>query len=225
VSPSLFIPLAEDAGLIPMITDQVLAATLRDLGGLLQWRPDLYISINVGAEDLTRLRFLNALKVSVADRGVRPDQIRIEATERGFLQPSVAQEVIAAFRQAGHPVYIDDFGTGYSSLGYLQRFSVDCLKIDKSFIDAIGAEAATSSVVPYIIGMAATLGLDVVAEGVETLEQVSYLRSHGVRYCQGWLFSKALPSEEFRQFVGRQGIDLAAAEADPIMLESSVSRS
>jgi sensor c-di-GMP phosphodiesterase-like protein len=214
VSPSLFIPLAEDAGLLPEITDQVLTATLRDLGDFLPGRRDIYISINVGAEDLTRWRFLDVLGAAIAGSDIQPDQIRIEATERGFLQASAAQEVIAGFRRAGHPVYIDDFGTGFSSLAYLQTFSVDCLKIDKSFIDAIETEAVTSSVVPHIIDMARTLGLSIVAEGVETHGQASYLQSRGVRYCQGWLFSKALPADEFRRFAALPRTGSATALVD-----------
>lgn len=223
VSPSLFIPLAEDAGLVPEITDQVLAATLRDLGDFLRVRQDIYVSINVGAEDLTRLRFLDRLGDAIASSGIRPNQIRIEATERGFLQASAAQEVIAAFRRAGHPVCIDDFGTGYSSLAYLEKFSVDCLKIDKSFIDTIGTEAVTSSVVPHIIDMARTLGLYIVAEGVETNGQASYLQARGVRYCQGWLFSKAVPAAEFLRFVDRHHMTQASGrESAPARLVSGV---
>ncbi|MGF6853199.1 sensor c-di-GMP phosphodiesterase-like protein [Paraburkholderia sp. CI3] len=108
----------------------------------------------------------------------------------------MTRQTIAAFRSAGHPVYIDDFGTGYSSLAYLQTFMIDALKIDKSFVDTIARDAASSIVAPHIIDMAHELGVEVVAEGIERDEQVEYLLRRGVQYGQGWLFAKAMRREE-----------------------------
>ena len=102
-------------------------------------------------------------------------------------------------RDKGHSILIDDFGTGYSSLAYLQTLPVDCLKIDKAFIDALGYDAASSGVAPHIIRMAHALNLKVIAEGIEHDYQVELLRSEGVVYGQGWLFEKPLNAHQFRE--------------------------
>jgi sensor c-di-GMP phosphodiesterase-like protein len=203
VRPNLFIPMAENAGLIQQITDQVLDIILSELGTLLRRFPSFYVSINVGVEDLKSRRFLSVLNARLRGSGIAPQQIRIEATERGFLEPDVARDTIQAFRDAGHPVYIDDFGTGYSSLSYLQSFKVDALKIDKSFVDTIGQEAASSTVAPHIIAMAQSLGLQVIAEGIEDKMQADFLREQGVDYGQGWMFGRPMPAVELAQLMTR----------------------
>jgi sensor c-di-GMP phosphodiesterase-like protein len=203
VRPDHFIPLAEHRGLIQAITDQVLDTVLLELAEFLKRYPEYYVSINLSAGDLTTPRFLGVLRAALARQKVRPEQIRIEATERGFLDAEAAKEVIGAFRDAGHPVYIDDFGTGYSSLSHLQNFHVDALKIDKSFVDTIGQDAASSSVASHIIDMAATLDVQVIAEGIEREEQASYLHARGAQFGQGWLFSPPLTAAEFIRYVGK----------------------
>ena len=161
------------------------------------------MSVNLSAPDLTTRRFLDVLGPAIARQGVRPEQIRIEATERSFLDADAAKEVISAFRDAGHAVYLDDFGTGYSSLSHLQTFRIDGLKIDKSFVDTIGQDAASSSVASHIIDMAATLDVQVIAEGIEREEQAAYLHARGARFGQGWLFSPPLSAAEFIRYAGK----------------------
>ncbi len=136
----------------------------------------------------------------MAGSGILPQQIWMEATERGFLDLDRARTMLAQARRAGHSVAIDDFGVGFSSLQYLEQLPLDALKIDKSFIDAIGTESATSPVTPHIIDMAKELGLWVVAEGVETEAQLAYLHTRKVEFAQGWLFSRPLPRDEFVVF-------------------------
>jgi sensor c-di-GMP phosphodiesterase-like protein len=202
VAPDLFIPFAEQTGLIQQITDQVLDLIVTEMGPYLRSRPEFYISINVSAEDLKTRRFLQVLTARLMDTGIAPRQLRIEATERGFMDADTSRDTIQAFRDAGHPVYIDDFGTGYSSLSYLQSFKVDVLKIDKSFVDTIGQDAASSNVAPHIIAMAHALGLEIVAEGIEHEAQAAYLREHGTQFGQGWLFAKAMPAVELKRYLG-----------------------
>jgi sensor c-di-GMP phosphodiesterase-like protein len=196
VSPEIFVAVAEQNGLIQQLTDLVLDKTLDELSKLLRSRPSFYVSINVSSEDLRTRRFLNVLTARLQETGIRPAQVRIEATERSFMDADATRQTIAAFRNAGHPVYIDDFGTGYSSLSYLQTFTIDVLKIDKSFIDTIAQDAASSVVAPHIIEMAHELRVEIVAEGVERDVQVEYLVQRGVQYGQGWLFAKAMRVNE-----------------------------
>jgi sensor c-di-GMP phosphodiesterase-like protein len=203
VSPEVFVRVAEENHLIQAMTDLVLEKTLTQLGRFLAGQPSFYVSINVSAEDLLSFRFLNLVTASLKETGIAPRQIRIEATERSFINADATRGVIAAFRAAGHPVYIDDFGTGYSSLSYLQTFEIDVLKIAKSFVDTIAQDTASSVVAPHIIAMGHELGLDIVAEGVESSVQADWLRTKGVQYAQGWYYSKAMPARELVMWVVR----------------------
>ncbi|WP_050478287.1 EAL domain-containing protein [Herbaspirillum rhizosphaerae] len=197
VRPDLFIPLAEESGLILPITDQVIAHVVADLRATLAAERHLHIAINLSADDIKTGRALTSVQAALKHTGIEPQQIWLEATERGFMDVDPARITLTKARALGHAVAIDDFGTGYSSLSYLQSLPLDSLKIDKSFIDTIGTDSATSSVTPHIIGMAKTLKLKIVAEGVETQEQADYLSRHEVEFVQGWLYAKAMPAAEF----------------------------
>ncbi|MFB9953228.1 EAL domain-containing protein [Rhizobium puerariae] len=200
VRPDLFIPLAEESGLIMPITDQVIEAIIADLAALLRMDRNLHIAINLCAGDVTSGRILDVLQDRLSGARIEAAQIWLEATERGFIDIDAARATLIQARERGHMVVIDDFGTGYSSLQYLEGLPMDALKIDKSFIDTIGRDSATSSVTPHIIEMAKTLDLRIVAEGVETEEQAEYLRERDVHFGQGWLFSKPLPAGEFIRY-------------------------
>ncbi len=169
VRPDLFIPLAEEAGMIAAVTDLVIENVVRDMRELLVADRSAHIAINLAAEDISSGRALKMISKHMAGSGILPQQIWMEATERGFLDLDRARTMLAQARRAGHSVAIDDFGVGFSSLQYLEQLPLDALKIDKSFIDAIGTESATSPVTPHIIDMAKELGLWVVAEGVESM--------------------------------------------------------
>lgn len=204
VRPDLFIPLAEESGLIEAVTDTVIEHVIHDMRGLLVGDRSAHIAINLAPDDIVTGRALKVVERKLSGTGIANQQIWLEATERGFMDLERARTVIAAARHSGHAVAIDDFGVGYSNLQYLAQLPLDALKIDKSFIDAIGTGAATSPVTGHIIDMAKALGLFVVAEGVETETQMAYLHARQVEFAQGWLISKALPPDAFLAFHRRR---------------------
>ncbi|WP_395337142.1 EAL domain-containing protein [Novosphingobium sp. BL-8H] len=203
VHPDFFIPFAEYHGAIDKLTDLMIDTVLSDLAPMLRRERSVHIAINISSSDMQSGRFLPVLDRAMAASGVAPRQIWLEATERGFMNASAARRTVDKARARGHLVAIDDFGTGYSSLSLLERLPLDTLKIDKSFVEAIGKGAATSVVVPHVIEMAHGLDLRIVAEGVETREQEAYLREAGVEFVQGWLYAKALSPAEFIAFFER----------------------
>lgn len=202
-SPDLFIPMAENTGQIRQMTDFVLQRLLEQLGQLLRANPQLYISVNLAACDVMVPRIGQVMARLLTLHRVAARQIAFEVTERGLVDVVVARENLQALRDVGHQVLIDDFGTGYCSLAYLQTLPVDCLKIDKAFVDALGHDAASSGVAPHIIRMAQALQLKVIAEGIEHEAQAAFLSSEGVRFGQGWLFAHALSAVQFIELITR----------------------
>ncbi|MDN4545368.1 MULTISPECIES: EAL domain-containing protein [unclassified Pseudomonas] len=202
-SPDLFIPMAENTGQIRQMTDFVLQRLLEQLGQLLRANPQLYISVNLAACDVMVPRIGQVMERLLTLHRVAARQIAFEVTERGLIDVVVARENLQALRDVGHQVLIDDFGTGYCSLAYLQTLPVDCLKIDKAFIDALGHDAASSGVAPHIIHMAQSLHLKVIAEGIEHEAQAALLSSEGVKFGQGWLFAQALSAVQFIELITR----------------------
>ncbi len=201
VRPDVFIPLAEQDGLVPEITMAVLAATLKDLGDILREHPLLKININLAPEDLGDEVFKQRLRDLLVNAAVAPQCITLEITERAMVNTDRSRQQVRELRDRGHEIAVDDFGTGYSSLSYLQDFELDTLKIDKSFIDAVGTEAVTHNVVGHVIEMAGSLELNTVAEGIETPDQADWLIDQGVAYGQGFLYSKPIPAEPFRAYL------------------------
>ncbi|MDZ7748742.1 MAG: EAL domain-containing protein [Halofilum sp. (in: g-proteobacteria)] len=201
IGPETFLPIAEQAGLVPYITLAVVDAVLADLGGLLRETPQLRINVNVAPEDLASPVFGRHLAERIGAARVSPRSIKLEITERALVDSERARAQIDDFRARGHEVAIDDFGTGYSSLSYLESFSLDTLKIDKTFVDAIGQEAVTSHVIVHVIEMAKSLELDAVAEGVTNHDQVAWLLEQGVAHGQGYLFSRALSARRFLAYL------------------------
>jgi sensor c-di-GMP phosphodiesterase-like protein len=191
--PDLFIPYLEEAGLITLLTEKVFELVAADVDCDLNGRDDFYIAVNIASEDLRGDRLARLVDDLLARTGCGARHFAIEATERGLIDAEDGGQALKAARDRGVRVALDDFGTGYSSLAYLQKFPLDTIKIDKSFVDSIATGAATSSVVGHIINMARDLKLGIVAEGVETEEQARFLIERGVSHGQGWLFARPMP--------------------------------
>lgn len=206
IPPDEFIPMAEREGLMPEVTLAVLANPLRELRPLLAQYPTLSINLNVSPEDLRSDVFVRLLGERLERSGLPERSFKLEITERALVNTDLARSMIRRLRERGHEVAVDDFGTGFSSLSYLSTFELDWLKIDKSFVDAIGTGAATSHVIVHVIEMARSLGLRTVAEGVETEEQVQWLIAHGVDLGQGYYFSRPLTAEQFAAYVELKGV-------------------
>jgi len=213
VSPELFIPAAERNHLIEQVTQRVIELMENDAAELLRSHPDFYVALNLSAEDFCNPAISERLRAAAAKMGVHTRSIHVEATERVFLHVEQTRKALDALRQQGHSVAIDDFGTGYSSLSYLTELELDCLKIDKCFVSTIGQQAVTSHVIGHIIEMAKSLGLKMIAEGIETPEQAGYLRAHGVQFGQGWLFARPMDMTQLAQTLAEQRANAQANSA------------
>lgn len=203
VNPDVFIPIAEQTGIIGELTAQVISMAENDMVHILQQNPEFFLSINLSASDLDSSETVESLFTMLQNAGLKPGQLTVELTERMLVDQKSAPPLIELMRQHGIKVAIDDFGTGYCSMSYLETMRFDSLKIDQLFVESIDTEALTNRVVLHIIEMAGKLELKLVAEGVETIDQANYLRDHGVRYAQGWLYNKAVTASEISAFLSR----------------------
>ncbi len=203
VSPGEFIPLAERTGLIRPMTDWLLARTVEQIAAWLAagLRPGK-ISINVSAHSFYGGGLVRHIDEVLARNGVAGEQLFIEITESILMHDrEAAVQVLSALRERHIGISVDDFGTGYSSLGYLQRFPVDEIKIDRSFVIDVDSKAGNQALVSAIVGLGRALGLSVVAEGVETDAQAARLRQLGCDVLQGFLYARPMPVEQFEGYV------------------------
>lgn len=195
VPPADFIPLAEETGLIIEIDRWVLKTACAQLKAWLLRNPELTLSVNLSSRQFARIDLAPFIEKVLTELQLEAHQLKLELTESLLMNTSlVVRETLASLRDLGVRLHIDDFGIGYSSLAYLQRFDADALKVDRSFIMRMLDNENSAELVRTIVNMAHNLGLNVIAEGVETNEQYAQLRALGCEYVQGYLFSKPVPA-------------------------------
>lgn len=203
IPPSDFIPAAEDCGVIVALSQWVLrTACLQARDWQRKGLPPICMSVNVSAIDFRQRDYVERLTSTLAETGLEPSLLELEITESVLMQDVTNTiNTLQAIKKLGVRLAIDDFGTGYSSLSYLQKFPVDVLKIDQSFIRDLSTDSNDAKLVSSIIDLGKNLSLSIIAEGVETAEQLNFLKRHHCEEAQGFYFSKALEPEAFADFL------------------------
>ncbi len=215
VLPGSFIPIAESSGLIREMTRDLMRRVCVEAGRAIGCRPALKVSFNFAGLLFSDNSIVTDVRKIFSGSPIKLSQVVLEVTERDPIENFTAtRQTIAAFQGLGVRIAIDDVGTGHSGLSYMLKLGVDIIKIDKMFVDAIGTDRNSTTIVETLVDLAHNMRMDVVAEGVENFEQVMYLRELGIRSAQGYVFAPPLPGKAFLQLV--EAIDpLPAAQADP----------
>jgi diguanylate cyclase len=198
ISPADFIPLAEETGLIIPLGKFVLQQACQDAQVLVAQGMKIVVSVNISAVQFREESFLQMVQDTLLASRLAPEFLELEITE-GVLAKDVAntQQVLSSLQSMGVRIALDDFGTGYSSLAYLKRFPVDVLKIDQSFVRDMLVDKSDAAIIEAIVKLAQALGLELVAEGVETQEQAAALQAFGCQIMQGYLYSRPVPFNQF----------------------------
>ena len=205
VRPDQFIPVAEQSGLIIDIGQWVIEKSLQQLAS---WKrlgmTDLKVSVNVSAVQFWRGNLEQDVRRALSESELQGSDLEVELTENVIMSDAdSAREALGGLKPMGVRIAIDDFGTGYSSLSYLKQFQIDRLKIDRSFVQDLSVDNDDAAIVSAVLSMARDLGIQVVAEGVETADQLDYLASRGCDFVQGYYFSKPLPPNELLRLWAR----------------------
>jgi sensor c-di-GMP phosphodiesterase-like protein len=214
VSPGRFMPYAETSGYVFEMTRQLMRQSVLDLGPLYSSKTDLKLSINLFAGHFDDRQIIDDIVAIYYDGPIAYNQLVFEVTERYPLRDiEKARRIIAEMHALGCRVALDDTGTGHGGLAYLQQLGIDIIKIDKMFIDAMGADLGASTIVDVLVELANSLGMGLVAEGVEREEQIDKLREKGVTAAQGYVFAPPLPAKLFLELAGALVVENGSAGA------------
>ncbi len=216
--PGDFIRTLESSGLIIPVGDWVLERACQEAVGWTNGNDvAVTLSVNLAARQFQRADLPERVDAILKQTGLDPERLELEITESCAMQNvDNSVRVLNELKRMGVRIALDDFGTGYSSLNYLRRFPIDTLKLDKSFVHDVTDEAGDAAIASAVISMAQSLGLTVIAEGIETEEQLAFLRALGCPRGQGFLFGYPIPSEEFAAYVQRSRSSVAAATREPM---------
>jgi sensor c-di-GMP phosphodiesterase-like protein len=202
VLPGSFIPLMEQSDLIDDLTRRLMRKVCAEVGPAFGRRPDLRISFNFAGKLFSEPSIVKDVRNIFVNSPIKFSQVVLEVTERDPIENfTETRQTIAALQGLGVRIAIDDVGTGHSGLSYMLKLGVDIIKIDKMFVDAIGTDRNSTTIVETLVDLARNMRMDVVAEGVENFEQVMHLRTLGVRAAQGYVFAPPLPGSSFLQLV------------------------
>ncbi len=202
VLPGAFIPLAESSGLIRDLTRDLMRRVCAEAGSAIGCRPALKISFNFAGQLFSDESIVKDVRNIFSGSPIKLSQVVLELTERDPIENfTETRQVIAALQGLGVRIAIDDVGTGHSGLSYMLKLGVDIIKIDKMFVDAIGTDRNSTTIVETLVDLAHNMRMDVVAEGVENFEQVMHLRELGIRSAQGYVFAPPLPGSAFLQLI------------------------
>ena len=214
IEPARFVPLLEESGLIVPVGAWVLAEACRQARGWQEADAPLRVSVNLSSRQFRSDALVETVAGALRESGLAPHLLELELTESVLIEDvERAMDIMRRLKAIGTAISIDDFGTGYSSLGYLQRFPIDSLKIDRSFVRDLATSAKDAAIVDAIAALARSLGLGLVAEGVEEPAQAELLRARHCSELQGFLFSRPLPAEDLAEALLRQYHDARAPQA------------
>jgi len=202
IEPGAFVLLLESSGLVLEFTRKLMRRVRRELGGAMGSRPYMSVAFNVAPRHFDDALILHDLATIFDGSGIRLSQIVLELTERHEVADLTnMRRTIAALQRVGCKVAIDDVGTGHSGLSYILKLGVDIIKMDKMFVEAIGSEGHSKAIIETLIDLAKNMRMEIIAEGVETFDQVTYLRERGIGAAQGYVFAPPLPAGTFLQLL------------------------
>src|SRR5579883_3303928 len=203
VPPGLFIPIAEESGAIKQIGEWILRQACREAAS---WPRPLTVSVNLSSVQFRQADLIETIQSALIEAGLPGHRLELEITESALIDdPDSARAILRRIKALGVRIAMDDFGTGYSSLSYLQSFPFDKIKIDRSFIVGLGGNSQAGAIIRAVIGLAHGLDLAVIAEGVETKEQMAFLMQEKCDEMQGYLVGRPEPIEDYARVVGRSG--------------------
>lgn len=202
IPPGAFIPLAESSGIILDMTRALMRCVCKEMGPALKERPYFKVSFNLAARHFQDNNIIRDIRDIFGRGSIAPEQLVLELTERQPIENLAdTRRIIATLQGLGVRMALDDVGTGHSGLSYILKLGVDIIKIDKMFVDAIGIDRSSTTIIETLVDLAHNMRMDIIAEGVETFEQVACLRDRGVRAAQGFVFAPPLPGASMLQLI------------------------